>query len=691
VRGGTTGNLRLNLVPSCCSDGECAVFKLNAARTTCSNGVGSPFTGCDQIRCSAADNTCTVYTSTAYTTITTQTSAQMKTNSALQAERTYLIGSSCQYTAPPPIGKTFELIAYDFDTATCNPKDNAGNLLPANEIAEICEGATVNYYLWNYWTAANCASPPNDQPIISLLNLPQTNAQYTINTGFECAATQTVVSDPTIVQDFPSTTPNAQRLTMNYLPNQADWSTLISDETLVARRVSKVTFPKVTLKVPLGVPPNTQTYVFNNENTAVRYETNWYFGKFVSICSAQTMVQPCTELQAVTVSNDAFNNLGDPIFDVSATSSTVGYGADNPRSVDSVDKQQASRAIQFKVIGTTLGYFDVDFTVSAQEGSGSDAANAGRNLLFGGAAPARCPFCRLDEVVPGAPQLCQLDSYRERNEPECCCTGPPPLPPYCGSTMRKDPHLSFPHGGQADMRGEHGKVFNLLSARNVSFNVRTDADDFKWSHRLVHGTKLAAAYWTVRTNTGRVLKIEYHAKKSPLATVHEDGKADVELPSGKLVVDNLSINLNGRALAVTVDKKWKMTAVISPFPFASLNAHKLLLDVGIDALYNADEDMTSPHGIIGQHYDGDNVAVDGKMDDRSGNETTTMAQAQGAIEGDVTDYKMSAPFAVNFKFSRFDKTSAPKRDVSALKGHKTVRMAGAKAGSKAFADDLVEA
>ena len=50
-----------------------------------------------------------------------------------------------------------------------------------------------------------------------------------------------------------------------------------------------------------------------------------------------------------------------------------------------------------------------------------------------------------------------------------------------------------------------------------------------------------------------------------------------------------------------------------------------------------------PHGIIGQSFDGSNVAVSGKHDNYGeAPEFTTSAQAEGAIEGDYTDYTLSA-------------------------------------------------
>ena len=90
-----------------------------------------------------------------------------------------------------------------------------------------------------------------------------------------------------------------------------------------------------------------------------------------------------------------------------------------------------------------------------------------------------------------------------------------------------------------------------------------------------------------------------------------------------------------------------------------------------------------PHGIIGQSFDGSNVAVSGKHDNYGeAPEFTTSAQAEGAIEGDYTDYIVSAPFANDFKYARFDARGfvAP-RNVSLLSGTKTAATSGAMAGS----------
>ena len=88
-----------------------------------------------------------------------------------------------------------------------------------------------------------------------------------------------------------------------------------------------------------------------------------------------------------------------------------------------------------------------------------------------------------------------------------------------------------------------------------------------------------------------------------------------------------------------------------------------------------------------QTYDQDKLEVNGRLDDYShlddgqtttsrkgfGGSVTTRAQAEGAIEGSAEDYRMTFDFATNFRFSRFDATTAGVRNVSMLggsKGHK---------------------
>ena len=76
------------------------------------------------------------------------------------------------------------------------------------------------------------------------------------------------------------------------------------------------------------------------------------------------------------------------------------------------------------------------------------------------------------------------------------------------------------------------------------------------------------------------------------------------------------------------------------------------------------------HGIIGQSFDGDGLAVDGQRDDYSGHEElTTRAMAEGAIEGAASDYRVADAYTTAFRYSRFERSASSRcsaRDVSKL-------------------------
>jgi len=250
----------------------------------------------------------------------------------------------------------------------------------------------------------------------------------------------------------------------------------------------------------------------------------------------------------------------------------------------------------------------------------------------------------------------------------------------CPVSVSKDPHLHLPHGGRADFRGQEDTVFNLLSAKDVSFNVLFEKGDFAWATRLVHGTKMAAGYWVLKTSSGKALTVEYTAEKfDPVALVHEEGHSDVQIRPGTpaLVVDDVIVSMVGKTLSVR-NSKWLFTATTSPYPFGKLevNKNKVLLDVAVQPLYNPDTDAAAPHGVLGQAYDQDKIAVDGKIDEVTTGESTTAAQAEGAIEGTWEDYILPSKFATDFRFSRFGLAKAAPRDVSKLTGAKKAATAG---------------
>eukprot|EP00965_Chrysotila_dentata_P213502 6187656-Pleurochrysis_carterae.AAC.2 len=60
-----------------------------------------------------------------------------------------------------------------------------------------------------------------------------------------------------------------------------------------------------------------------------------------------------------------------------------------------------------------------------------------------------------------------------------------------------------------------------------------------------------------------------------------------------------------------------------------------MLDVFVTPLYDVDADAVAPHGLVGQSFDGDGLAVDGKRDERltlgEDEEVTTEAQVAQSL------------------------------------------------------------
>ena len=97
---------------------------------------------------------------------------------------------------------------------------------------------------------------------------------------------------------------------------------------------------------------------------------------------------------------------------------------------------------------------------------------------------------------------------------------------------------------------------------------------------------------------------------------------------------------------------------------------------GFEGEFGRTSSSCLPHGIIGQAYDGDSLGIGGKVDNYTPVNPnipviTTSAQAEGAIEGSHSDYKLTSAVSTDFKYTRFgrafdDKCAA--RDVAKLRG-----------------------
>jgi len=272
---------------------------------------------------------------------------------------------------------------------------------------------------------------------------------------------------------------------------------------------------------------------------------------------------------------------------------------------------------------------------------------------------------------------------------------PPSPPPLRPGGLTGDPHLHFADGGEADFRGEDGAIYAMLHHSGLAVNALFEKCGFFLTSPAklkVIGTFVTDVFIKLRTDvSGHLLRVEFSPNQPPTPIVHGLGTQRLTSRSPPLVVDDVRISVmktgsTAETLIVTT-AGWSINAT-SRLIWHSAVPGKKQIDLAFmprrDPLgvHPTKAKVVSPHGLIGQSFDGDGIAVDGKKDHYrelwwrqtsfKGNEIVTEAQAEGAIEGIGDDYRMDDFFATDFKYKRFDVSEAAPRDATALTGAKRV-------------------
>ena len=222
-----------------------------------------------------------------------------------------------------------------------------------------------------------------------------------------------------------------------------------------------------------------------------------------------------------------------------------------------------------------------------------------------------------------------------------------------------DPHLTFGHGGKADFRGIDNGIFNFLSAKGINVNIKTQDATFMLKDTKVHGSFITEAHIVVKDDeTRRFLNVSYWASE-----IRENNwgwkvvngtcgtRKFVLGPLAQKDCDQTGIRTDYSS-ALIHTPEWDVRISSKPV-YDRIDGPHYRLDVRIVPTVAEDSLAVHPHGIIGQSFDGDALAIDGKQDVYEGAEMTTSAMAEGAIEGVWKDYLMDSKYSTDFKYSRF--------------------------------------
>lgn len=259
---------------------------------------------------------------------------------------------------------------------------------------------------------------------------------------------------------------------------------------------------------------------------------------------------------------------------------------------------------------------------------------------------------------------------------------PPPMPPpppslsnQASGSSQGDPHLQFAHGGVADFRGYDKTFFNILSAPGFSFACRTDFATFMLKHGIqIDGSFFTSAIFSI-LDEDEIVRITTEASSTVFANItHKKNMTTLHRWSEYKTNDVL---IEVRYLSVIVsNERWKVSIVRKPV-YNFVSGPRWRFDFSIESKIAESEMTCYPHGIIGQSFDNDQLAVNGKLDQYDKKYVKTSAMAEGAIEGNASDYQVNENDDTLFKFSRFKNTLndiCPTRNISLLSSYFNPRL-----------------
>ena len=261
----------------------------------------------------------------------------------------------------------------------------------------------------------------------------------------------------------------------------------------------------------------------------------------------------------------------------------------------------------------------------------------------------------------------------------------------------QDPHLHFAHGGRADFRGRHGRLYSFFSAPGLAVNLKTENATFPLDRKLdgsppliVHGSFVTEAHVVARVGGDKRKLANFSFWASRLG----ENNWAWDVVTGSCGGHKFKLGKGGRkaceeavasvAMAHATFTIGDVSVVVKGSPTHAIAGPSHRLDVGF-TLHGDYAARSLPHGIFGQSFSS-SKSRNGKLDiyPEEGEFTTeAMAEVrspasrlssapapplashppsrhQGAIDGDAALYEVPGPYETDFIFSRFNAAPAPK-------------------------------
>lgn len=263
------------------------------------------------------------------------------------------------------------------------------------------------------------------------------------------------------------------------------------------------------------------------------------------------------------------------------------------------------------------------------------------------------------------------------------CTASPPPPAASGSSG--DPHVSFAHGGKGDFRGANDTFFALLSAPGLQVAAKTVETDFLMPKpQLVHGSFFSDVAFRFRGTSGREYAASSSASDVSFEVFDAESGASLKRFRGgwkqwwedgvRLYYKQSTVYIRAHGWEVNATRHPVYNYIAGPSQWRFDFKMRKLDGTPFAKLHGSASTSCYPHGLIGQSYDGDSIAINGRRDDYSqGSEIRTKAQLEGAIEGSYKDYALASGFRTDFAYSRYGRTGTDEcapRSIDELQGER---------------------
>ena len=319
-------------------------------------------------------------------------------------------------------------------------------------------------------------------------------------------------------------------------------------------------------------------------------------------------------------------------------STQVGVAEDNPTLPEGLTDHQISKAVEYVYVSKSV--IEVRFLVGC-------CANGGRNFGFAGNT----------NILPD----CNM-----------------------GGTAAQDVHLAYPGGGRADFRGFPNKFYNLISTVSSSLNFAITETDFRLNgrepgwvrrRRLSQEKKeLGLPFWNTKTPTQQSALIHGTFITEVHIAAHDPsaGWLNLSFWANKVGANNYAYNMingtcgneyvalgpkgNHSCGGLTAQADYSTLTVETPEVTYGVTVKQVYARVAgahhrLDVKAKPKAMSLPPHGLLGQGMTG--PTRNGRVDTYPATgEYTTVAWAEGAIDGVPAQYEVPYPFATReFIFS----------------------------------------